>query len=181
MKDPKSEEEKLLFWEQREIEFAGVKLLREAASGQIDNAGPKRGNVLHDAGLRNVKDLLDHVQLAQAIEADDLLESVQVLAVLVSNGMYVLQPLVAQAESAILQCRFNATTSKMTADNDVPHLKHIDGILNHRKTIRIIQRDHIRNVAVNEKFARQKSDDFIRGHTAVGAADPQVLGRLLPG
>ena len=56
----------------------------------------------------------------------------------VSNIAYIPQPLVAQPEAAILQSRFNPTASEMTANNDVSNLQHIDRVLNHGKTIRII-------------------------------------------
>src|SRR5262245_17405420 len=99
---------------------------------------------------------------------------------LVSNGPDVFQPLVAQTKTAILQSRFNATASEMTTDNDVSNTQHIDSILNHRKTIRIIQRDNIRNIAVNKKFARQESNDFVRRNATISTTDPQILRRLLP-
>ena len=56
----------------------------------------------------------------------------------VSNVAYIPQPLVAQPEAAIPQSRFNSTASEMTANNDVSNLQHIDSVLNHGKTIRII-------------------------------------------
>jgi hypothetical protein len=98
----------------------------------------------------------------------------------VSNVAYILQPLVAQPEAAILQSRFHSPASEMATNNDVSNLQHVDSVLNHGKTIRIIQCDHIRNVAMYKKLARQESDDFICWHATIRAPNPQVLRLLLP-
>ena len=39
----------------------------------------------------------------------------------------------------------------------------------------------IGDVAVDEDLARQHADDLVGRHPAVGAADPEVFGILLPG
>jgi hypothetical protein len=39
----------------------------------------------------------------------------------------------------------------------------------------------IGDIAVHEEFTGQQPDDFVGGHPAVGAANPQIAGRLLPG
>src|SRR5262249_59177799 len=101
-----------------------------------------------------------------------LLERIQLFPMFVSNVADIFEPLIAQAETAVFQSCFNATTPKMTANNDVPNAQHIDSILNHRKTVHIIQRDNIRNITVNKKFTRQKSDDFVGRDSTIGAADP---------
>src|SRR5262244_884986 len=98
----------------------------------------------------------------------------------VSNVADIFQPLIAQAEAAVFQGRFNATTPEMTANNDVSNMQHIDSVLNHRKTIRIIQRDNIRNITMNKEFARQQSDNFVGRDATICAADPQIFRRLLP-
>ena len=41
--------------------------------------------------------------------------------------------------------------------------------------------DDVRDVPVDEHLARREPDDLVRRHAAVGAADPEVLGRLLVG
>ena len=38
--------------------------------------------------------------------------------------------------------------------------------------------DDVGDVAVDEHLARREPDDLVRRHAAVGAADPEVLGRL---
>ena len=91
------------------------------------------------------------------------------------------QPLIAQTQTAVLQSRLNSATSKMAADNDVSDLQHIDSILDHGKTVWIVERDYVRNVAVHEKLSGQQAYDLVRRHAAVSAADPQVFRRLLTG
>ena len=39
--------------------------------------------------------------------------------------------------------------------------------------------DDVRDVAVHEHVARREADDLVRRDAAVGAADPEVLGRLV--
>ena len=39
--------------------------------------------------------------------------------------------------------------------------------------------DEVRDVAMDEHLARREIHDLVRGHAAVGAADPQISGRLL--
>src|SRR5262249_60881757 len=87
---------------------------------------------------------------------------------------------VPRAKMPFSKTRLHSATSEMTANNDVSNTQHIDSILNHRETIRVVQRDNIRHIAVNEKFARQESNDFVRRHATVGTTDPQKLRRLLP-
>ena len=54
------------------------------------------------------------------------------------------------------------------------------GELHHRQAVQVAVHDHVGDVAMDEQFARQQADDLVRRHAAVGAADPQVLGPLLP-
>lgn len=125
--------------------------------------------------------LLDYVEFAQAIEAAGHLKHAQLLPMLVADALYMLQPFIAQAKAAILQCYLDPAAPEMTANNDVPDLQHIHGVLNHRETVPVVECHYIRNVAMDEKFPRQQSDDLIGRHAAVRTADPQVFGRLLAG
>jgi hypothetical protein len=67
----------------------------------------------------------------------------------------------------------------MTDDHDVLHLEHIDGELEHREIIRVLRGCEIGDVAVHEQLTGIEADDLVRGHPAVGASDPQILGRML--
>ena len=67
----------------------------------------------------------------------------------------------------------------MTANDDVPDLEHIYSVLNHGETVPVILSHHIRNVAMDEEFTRQQSNDLIGWHTTIGATDPQIARCLL--
>jgi hypothetical protein len=67
----------------------------------------------------------------------------------------------------------------VAADDDVPDLQHVDRELENRQTVKVGVDDEIRDVAVHEELAGKQSDDLVRRHAAVGAADPEEFGRLL--
>jgi hypothetical protein len=62
--------------------------------------------------------------------------------------------------------------------HDVLHLQHIHRVLDHRQAVEVGVHHHVGDVAMHEDLARQKADDLVGRHAGVGAADPQVLGRL---
>ena len=41
--------------------------------------------------------------------------------------------------------------------------------------------DHVGDVAMDKYFAWHQADNFVRGHAAIGAADPEIFGILLLG
>ena len=59
------------------------------------------------------------------------------------------------------------------------HLQHVDRVLQHRQAVEVGVHDDVGDVAVDEQLAGQQADDLVGRHAAVGAADPQVLRRLL--
>ena len=69
----------------------------------------------------------------------------------------------------------HAAAAVVAADDDVLDLQHVDGELDHREAVEVGVHDDVGDVAVHEQLARQQADDLVRGHAAVGAADPQVL------
>ena len=75
--------------------------------------------------------------------------------------------------------RTNAAAPVVAGDDDVPHLQHVDGVLQHRQAVQVGVHDDVGDVAVNEQLAWQQADDLVGRHAAVRAANPQVLGRLL--
>ena len=40
---------------------------------------------------------------------------------------------------------------------------------------------HVCQITMHKQFTRQHADNLVRGHTAIRAADPEILGGLLPG
>jgi len=61
----------------------------------------------------------------------------------------------------------------------VAHLQDIHRELHHPQAVEVRVHDEVGDVAVDEQLAGQQPDDVVRGHPAVGTADPQILGRLL--
>ena len=63
----------------------------------------------------------------------------------------------------------------------VSHVQDIDRVLEHGETVEVGVDDDVRDVAVHEELARRETDDLVRRHSAVRAADPQVPRGLLRG
>ncbi len=67
----------------------------------------------------------------------------------------------------------------MADDDDVPDLQHVGRELDHRQAVEVGVDDDVGDVAVDEELARREIDEVVRRHAAVGAADPEILRRLL--
>ena len=89
------------------------------------------------------------------------------------------QPVVGESDALILQRGRHAAAAVVPAHDDVFDVQHIDRKLHHRQAVQVGVHDDVRDVAVDEQLARQQADDLVRGHAAVGAADPQVSRALL--
>ena len=157
----------------------------EAVAERIDPAVdrqrlPAAPRIADDGCLADVASLLDDVQLAESIEARRGIGfGVDGRSVTVLNVLHVAQPVVDQPERIAAVGRLDPAAAVMTADDDVLDPEHVDGVLQHRQAIQICVHHHVRHVPVNEQLAREKPDDFIGGHPAVGTADPEVSRRLL--
>ena len=73
----------------------------------------------------------------------------------------------------------DAAAAVVAAHDDVLHVEHVHRELDHRQAVQIGVDDDVRHVAVDEQLARREADDLVGRDAAVGAADPQVLRRLL--
>ena len=131
--------------------------------------------------LTDVGHLLDDVQFAQAIARGELADGRHACLVLLAHVLHVPQPVVAQADAIAAQGRADAAATVVAADDDVAHAQDVDRELHDRQAIEIGVHNQVGDIAVDEQFAGQQSDDVIGGHAAVGAADPQVARRLLRG
>jgi hypothetical protein len=60
-------------------------------------------------------------------------------------------------------------------------MEHFNGVLEHRQTVEVRVNDDVRHVAVDEQLARREVDDLVGRDSAIGAADPEILGALLGG
>ncbi len=91
------------------------------------------------------------------------------------------KPVVDEPNSISPERGLNPATPVVSANNDVEHLEHIDGILHCRKTIEIGQGNDVGNVAMDKDFARLQTDDLIGRHATIRAANPQEFWNLLLG
>ena len=67
----------------------------------------------------------------------------------------------------------------MPDHQDVLHLQYVDRELQHGEVVGVLRRSEIGDVSVNEELTGIEADDLVGGHPAIGAADPQILRRLL--
>ena len=87
--------------------------------------------------------------------------------------------MVDEAAPLAVDRRAHAAAAVMADHHDVLDLEHVDRELQDGEIIGVLRRGEVRDIAVDEKLARIEIHDLVRGHAAVGAADPQILGRLL--
>src|ERR1022692_4100791 len=86
-----------------------------------------------DRGLTDVPNLLDDVQLAEAILAiRSSRDSDQLRLVLLADVLDMPQPVVAEPQARVRQRRAHATAAVMTADDDVFDLQHVHRELHYR-------------------------------------------------
>jgi hypothetical protein len=90
----------------------------------------------------------------------------------------VAQPVVDETERLGRHRRAHTTAAVVTADDHVLHLEDVDRVLEYRQAIDVGVLDDVGDVAMHEHLARCPPDDLVRGHAAVGAADPQEVWRL---
>jgi hypothetical protein len=145
--------------------------------GELLAAAP---GIADDSGLTDVPGLFDDVQLAQTIRR-----------LLVGYGpsderrmpiVYVLdvsEPVIDEAEGVSAVCRLDATTTVMTAHDDVGNAENLNRVLQYREAVEITVNNDIRDIAVDEELAGCEADDFIGGDATVRTPDPQVTGCLL--
>ncbi len=165
----------------------GVQVSQQAVLQAVDPAMNGQGlaplpGVSDDGGLADVGDLFDDVDFAQAIERFWFLAGAsEPFLMLLADVLKVAKPVVAQADPVAPKRRPHAAAAVVAADDDVLNFQDIDGKLHDRQAVQVGVDDDIRDVSVDEQFARKKADDFIGRDAAVGTSDPEVAGRLLLG
>jgi class 3 adenylate cyclase len=91
------------------------------------------------------------------------------------------EPVVDEPVPGAVEGRPHAAAAVVAAHDHVLHAEDVDRVLQHREAVEVRVHDDVRDVAVDEHLARFEPDDLIRRDAAVGAADPEVLGRLTLG
>ena len=134
---------------------------------------------LDDRRAARVRDLLDHVEAAEQLVAVVLRGRGQQGGVLVRDVLHVSQPVVDQPVPPALERGEDATAAEVAADDDLLDPEHLDRVLQHRQAVEVGVHDDVGDVAVHEDLAGVGAGDLVRGHAAVGAADPEIARRLL--
>jgi hypothetical protein len=139
-------------------------------------------SVLDDRRLRRVGDLLFNVDFAQTPEPGGLIGlRGQLFPASLINIPDMAEPIIDQTMPMVPDGRRDPSAAVMSADDHMLDLKHIDRVLQNRKTIHIRMNDQIGHVAMDEEFAGQQPDDFVGRHPAIGASDPEIFRVLLKG
>ena len=115
-------------------------------------------------------------RLTRASSSGDAGEVVGVFIVYVLD---VAEPVVDEAELLALERGADAAAAVVADDDDVLYLEDVDGVLHDGEAIEVAVNDDVGDVAMDEDFAGEQAADFIGRDAAVGAADPEISGRLL--
>ncbi len=138
--------------------------------------------VLDDAGVADVGDLLDDVQLAHAVDLRFLggkgRDVFTVLVIQVADGA---QPTVDQPQLVVAHGGPYAAAAVVAGDQNVLDLEYVHRELDDRKTVEVGVQHDVGDVAVDEQVARQQTDDLVGRYSCIGATDPQILRCLLLG
>src|SRR5262245_9084490 len=68
----------------------------------------------------------------------------------------------------------------MAANDNVLYFQSFHSVLQHGLNIDVQRRREVGDIAVNKKFARAETDNFVGRHPAVGATDPEIVRCLRP-
>ena len=126
-----------------------------------------------------IQHLLGDIQLAEPVNPCFATERGELARVLLRHVLHMPQPVVDQAVPAIVERGADAAATVVSRDENVLHPQDIHRVLHDGQAVEIRVHDEVRHVAVDEHLAGQQAHDFIGRHAAVGAADPEILRRLL--
>ena len=92
----------------------------------------------------------------------------------------VTQPVVGQPDAHVVEAGMHAAAAVMADDQDVLDLELVHRVLDDAQAVQVGMHHHVGDVAVDEYLARRHADDLVGRHARIRAADPQILGVLLP-
>ena len=79
----------------------------------------------------------------------------------VANVLDVAQPVVGEADAAVLERGDDAAALRMADDDDVLDLEHVGRELDHRQAVEVGVDDDVGDVAVDEQLARREVDQLV--------------------
>lgn len=128
--------------------------------------------LLDGSSLHNTPARLHHVQLHQAVESRLLvLNSIELLLVQSVDVTDVSQPWVKDTQVCWRQGGLDTAAVVVAADDNVFDLQVAHGVVDHGHGGKVDGGDDVGDVAVDEDLAGVEAHDFVRGDTAVGAAN----------
>ena len=128
----------------------------------------------------DVLHLANDVQLAETVESSCRVGNCpELVLVVVVDLADRVQPMIDEAATLAVYGRRDAAASIMANNKDVFDFEDIHGELENRQVVRVLRGREVGDVAVNEELTRIEPDDFVRGHAAVGTADPEIRRSLL--
>jgi len=134
---------------------------------------PAMPGILHNIGVTDVRYLLDHIQLAQTVDALFLGgQQRQHFAVFVVQVADRAQPAINQAHLLIRHGGAHAATAIVAGDQNMFDLQHIHRVLNHRQAIQVRVQHHVGHVAVYKQIAGQHADNFIGRYAGIRTTNP---------
>lgn len=117
--------------------------------------------------------LFENIEFAEAIEATCEVTLARENSMMSVRGILnVSQPVVDQPKWVSLVGGYHPAATVMTANDDVLHSQHIDGVLKRRQTVEICVDDQICDVSMHEHFAWQESYDLICRYATVRTTNP---------
>ena len=150
-----------------------IEAIDPRVNGNLLAAFPR---ILKDCGAGDVAGLGKDVEFAEAVNGGLGIEGVEFVAKGAADTADAGQPVVDDAVALAFHGRRHTAAAVVTADDDVLHLEHINGVLHHGEDVEIRLGNDVGDVAVDEHLAGREAGDLVGGHTAVSAADPQVFG-----
>jgi hypothetical protein len=126
-------------------------LVDEPVDAQRLAAGPQASCTIVRA--RDIPDLLDDVQ-PQSSPGAAPRGGLEQGRVVLRDVLDVPQPVVDQPVPVAVHRRLDAAAAQVAADDDLPHLQHVDGVLEDGQAVEVGVDDDVRDVAVHEHLAR---------------------------
>src|SRR5262249_7605291 len=118
--------------------------------------------------LAHIRNLFDHIEFAKSVMPVRFLgQSGQLNSVLGADVLNVAEPVVDQAQLLVAKGGQNAAAAVMTADDDVPHAKHLNRELDRGEAVQVRVNHHVADIAMDKHLAGKQADDLVRGNSTV--------------
>jgi hypothetical protein len=161
-----------------ELEIPDESILNTVGPAVDEEFLPVVPGILDNRGLADVDDLLDDVEFAEPVGALISRLRFEIDDMLVMDVLDMPEPVVDEAETPIGEGGGDAGAAVMANHKDVAHFQIVHGELEDRKAAQVGMDDDVGDVAMDENFPRDESENFIGRDAAVGTANPQIFRML---